>query len=399
MLLVTFYAVRHLSLAVYGIFAFCIANLQLFDALIGSALDWSVLKLAPQYRAEGFRGITPPERASVLVKMGIAAFILIAITVPGESIGQAVFHSSGGRPILVSLGFSVLGLLAFRSLQCHSLLDFRFRRYGAADLTQTVLRVMLSIGLITAGISSAAVLVSGYGLAPLAVVLIFSPFLFLEGQTPALWFDPSTCMKVLRESGLLMLIAGFGLLVFNQDMYFLALRRGMAEVGLLRASYTIAFIPELLGTYIGQAVIPRIVPLCEKGEFEGFYRKFQKWALAGGLVVLVAGLFLVDPVVTRFFPISYRRTLTIIKILLPAGAASLIGYPLTLNFLVFYKPKVFLAVDAALAPFMALGYYFAASEGGVAAVAWVTCIARLVKFGFTQIYALRLAGRVGPGSA
>lgn len=397
-LLVTFYAVRHLNLAVYGIFAFCIANLQMFDALIGSALDMSVLKLAPQYRGKGFLGITPPERASVIVKMGIASLILILLAAFGESIGQAVFHASGGRPVLISLGLSALGLLMFRSLQCHSLLDLRFRRYGAADLTQTTLRTALSVGLIVAGISSPTALVSGYGLAPLVVVLFFSPFLLLEPQTPAPWFDPSACVKVLRESGLLMLIAGFSVLVFNQDMYFLALRRGMAEVGILRASYTIAFIPELLGTYIGQAVIPRIVPLCEKGEFQAFYRRFQKWALVAGVVVLAAGLFLVDPVVTHFFPPSYRKALTVIKILLPAGAASLVGYPLTLNFLVFYRPKVFLAVDAVLAPCMAVGYYLAAREGGVVAVAWITCIARLLKFAVAQIYALRLAATVGPES-
>jgi O-antigen/teichoic acid export membrane protein len=392
-LLVTVYAVRHLKLPVYGIFAFCIANLQLFDSLIGSPLDMSALKLAPTYRREGFVGITPPERALVLVKMGMAVLILIVLAVFGEQIGQLVFHASGGRLILISLGFSALGLLAFRSLQCHSLLDLRFRLYGSADLSQTAIRVLLSVGLIATGIASPALLVSGYGLAPLAVVLIFSPFIFREPQTPAAWFEPKTCRSVLRESGVLMLIAAFSVLVSNQDMYFLALRRGMADVGILRASYTIAFIPELLGTYIGQAVIPRIVPLCQKGEFQDFYRRFQRWALVGGLVVLTAGLLLVDPVVTRLFPPSYREALKTIKILLPAGVASLIGYPLTLNFLIFYEPKVFLFVDAALAPCMAAGYYFAARQG-VVAVAWVTCIARLVKFAVTQIYGLRLAGRV-----
>src|SRR5690349_17772171 len=76
-LLINLFAVRHLVPAVYGVFAFCIANLQLFDALLGAALDMSVLKLAPLHRRKGFLGITPPERASVLVKVGIAAVIVV----------------------------------------------------------------------------------------------------------------------------------------------------------------------------------------------------------------------------------------------------------------------------------------------------------------------------------
>jgi O-antigen/teichoic acid export membrane protein len=397
-LLINLFAVRHLVPAAYGIFAFCIANLQLFDALLGSALDMSVLKLAPIHRRDGFLGITPAERASLLVKMGIAALAIAVLAIFGEPIGSAVFHSSGGRPTLVVLGVAVLGLLLFRSVQVHSQIDLRFKRYAAADLSQTALRLLLSLGLIAAGITSSVWLVAGYGAAPLLVVLFSAPLLLRQRQSPAPWFDPDAFRRMLRESALLMSIAGFSLLVFNQDMFFLALFRGPAEVGILRASYTIAFIPELLGTYIGQTVIPRIVPSCEAGTFPEFYKKFQIRAFAAALPVLILGFMLIDPVITRLFPPAYRESLPVIKILFPAGVASLIGYPLTLNFLIFYRPKLFLAVDACLAPFMAAGYWFAAGHGGVIAVAWVTSIARLIKFLFTQYYSFKLSRNIGQQS-
>jgi O-antigen/teichoic acid export membrane protein len=395
-LLINLFAVRHLVPAAYGIFAFCIANLQLFDALLGSALDMSVLKLAPLHRRDGFFGITPAERASVLVKIGIAAVAIALLAIFGEPIGRAVFHTSGKRPTLVLLGVAVLGLLMFRSVQVHSQIDLQFKRYAAADLTQTALRLLLSMGLIAAGVTSSSWLVGGYGAAPLLVVLFSVPMLLRQPQSPAPWFDRDAFRRMLRESTLLMSIAGFSLLVFNQDMFFLALFRGPAEVGILRASYTIAFIPELLGTYIGQTVIPRIVPACEAGKFEEFHKKFQIRAFVAAVPVLIFGLLLVDPVITRLFPPAYRESLPVIKILFPAGVASLIGYPLTLNFLIFYRPKLFLAVDACLAPFMAAGYWYAASHGGVIAVAWVTSIARLTKFAVTQYYSFKLSRNLGP---
>jgi O-antigen/teichoic acid export membrane protein len=395
-LLINLFAVRHLVPAVYGVFAFCIANLQLFDALLGAALDLSVLKLAPLFRRNGFSGITPPERASVLVKTAIAGVAIFLLAIFGEQIGNAVFHGPGGRQILVLLGASVLGLLLFRSMQVHSQIDLRFKRYAAADLMQTALRLTLSMGLIVAGVTSGAWLVGGYGAAPFLVTLFLAPLLMRERQTPAPWFDRDACRQMLKQSALLMSIAGFSLLVFNQDMFILALLRGPADVGILRASYTIAFIPELLGTYIGQTVIPRIVPACEAGTFADFYEKFQVRAFLAALPVLVLGLLLVDTIIMRVFPPSYRESLPVIKILFPAGIASLIGYPLTLNFLIFYKPKMFLAIDAVLAPFMAAGYWYAAGHGGVIGVAWVTSVARLVKFAVTQYYALRLSRRIGP---
>lgn len=395
-LVINLFAVRHLVPAVYGVFAFCIANLQLFDALLGAALDLSVLKLAPVHRRDGFLGFTPVERASVVVKTGIAAVVIAVLAIFGEPFGRAVFHSSGGRPTLMLLGVSVLGLLLFRSLQVHAQIDLRFKRYAAADLTQTGLRLTLSMGLIAAGVTSSAWLVGGYGAAPALVVLFLTPLLMREPQTPAPWFDRGAFRQVLRESTLLMSIAGFSLLVFNQDMFFLALFHGPADVGILRASYTIAFIPELLGTYIGQTVIPRIVPACEAGKFAEFYKTFQIRAFLAAIPVLVLGLLLVDPVITRVFPHTYRESLPVIKILFPAGIASLIGYPLTLNFLIFYKPRMFLAIDACLAPFMAAGYWFAAGHGGVIAVAWVTSVSRLIKFAVTQYYSFQLSRRVGP---
>src|SRR5579864_7828366 len=99
-LLINLFAVRHLVPAVYGVFAFCIANLQLFDALLGAALDLSVLKLAPLFRRNGFLGITPPERASVLVKTAIAGVAIFLLAIFGEQIGNAVFHGPGCRPTL-----------------------------------------------------------------------------------------------------------------------------------------------------------------------------------------------------------------------------------------------------------------------------------------------------------
>jgi O-antigen/teichoic acid export membrane protein len=386
-LLINLYAVRHVDPVTYGIFAFCTANLQLFDALLGSALDMSVLKLAAPYRLRGVEGVTPVERASFLIKMAGSFLIASALGLFGEQIGRVLFRTSGQGLTVAMLGISTMGLLAFRSVQTHFQLDLRFRRFGFADLSQTSIRISACVVVIAAGLATPSSLVAAFGLAPFAVALLLGPGVLRERHESAAWFEKDVLVRVFRESAALMGIACFSLLVFNQDMFFLATLRGPAQVGILRASYTIAFIPELLGTFIGQAVAPRIVPLLRQGQLPEFYRKFQLVAAAAGVLALGGGLLLTGPVITRLFPSSYHQCIRVIEILLPAGVAGLIGYPLTLNFLIFRRPKVFPIVDAILAPFMAAGYYFAARSSGVEGVAWVTTIARLLKFFATQWYA------------
>lgn len=386
-LLINLYAVRHVDPVTYGIFAFCTANLQMFDALLGSALDMSVLKLAAPYHLSGVEGVTPVERASFLIKMTLSSLIALSLGVFGEQIGHALFRTPGQGLTVAVLGISTMGLLAFRSVQTHFQLDLRFRRFGFADLLQTAIRVSACVVVISAGLAAPASLVAAFGLAPFAVALLLGPGILREHHEPSPWFQRDLLVRVFRESAALMGIACFSVLVFNQDMFFLATLRGPAQVGILRASYTIAFIPELLGTFLSQAIAPRIVPLMRAGQLPEFYRKFQLVAAVAGLLALAAGLLLADPIITRLFPASYHQSIRVIEILLPAGVASLIGYPLTLSLLIFRKPKVFLVVDAILAPFMAAGYYFAARSNGVEGVAWVTTIARLLKFIATQWYA------------
>jgi O-antigen/teichoic acid export membrane protein len=390
-LAINLFAVRHLSPDVYGVLAFCLTNLQLFDALIGSALDMSVLKLAPAQRAEGSSGVTPVERAAVFLKMSLALTLLTLLVIFGERLGDALFHRPGGRAVLVSFGVAVLALLLFRSVQTHFQLSLRFREFSSADLGQAALRTALMFALIGLGVSSPAILVAAYGMASLAVVLTYGSGLIARQQTgPHSWYSKDECRRMLRQTGTLAAIACFSLAVFNLDMFFLAVRQGPGDVGILRAAYTIAFIPELLGMYVGQAIAPRIIPMCRTGSFPAFYKRFQIGAVAVASLVLAGGLVLIGPLAGHFFPPGYRNALGVIRILLPAGAASLAGYPLTLNFMIFQRPKAFFITDAALAPLMVAGYYFATRSSDVADVAKVTTLARIVKFAVIQILALRL---------
>jgi hypothetical protein len=69
---------------------------------------------------------------------------------------------------------------------------------------------------------------------------------------------------------------------------------------------------------------------------------------------------------------------------------------LTLNFLMLTAPRVFLTVDLAAAPLMALGFLWAAPNYGAIGVAFVSMSFRLIKTAVIQTGAYRLARRHGP---
>lgn len=384
-LAINLFAVRHLPPAVYGVLAFCLTNLQLCDALIGSAFDMTVLKLGGRETRQ--KGLLPIEKSALTLKLLLGVLLLVLFATRGEWLGQQVFHSTGGQSVFLALGFAVVALLIFRSFQTHFQLNLEFRRYSVLDLGQAGLRLALLLGLISFGVNSPSVLVAWYGLASVLAAGAFTPAIF-QGQAAGGWIDKEKLLHVFRDSGRLAAIAGFSLTVFNLDMFVLAIRQGPGAVGILRAGYTIALIPELLGMYLGQALAPRIVPLRQHGKFAPFYKYFQLRAVAAAAILLILALGLVGPVGEMVFPPAYREALPVVRILLPATVASLASWPLTMNYMIFVRPTAFFIVDLLLAPFMLAGYWLTTSSLDVVAVAQITTAARLIKIVAIQIWML-----------
>jgi O-antigen/teichoic acid export membrane protein len=178
------------------------------------------------------------------------------------------------------------------------------------------------------------------------------------------------------------------------DLYVLAWRGQAVELGLYAAGLTVASIPEILASYIAPLGLPRIRPACAAGRFQRIFHRYTTWAgiawAAGAALSLVGGAWLLGGVL----PQRYAASREIIAILLTGTLATSVLFMLTLHFIMLYRPKVPMIVDALALPGAVAAMLFAAGHGGVA-MAWTTAAIRIVKGIATQWYAWRLATKVG----
>ena len=389
--LVAIYTVRFLDPAGYGVLSFGLNCLVLFDALVGSALDLATVgSLGLNRFGEGPR-ISAIEKATVWLKFATGAALLCLFALSGESLGYRFFHQPGGRGLFLVLTVAGTGLLLLRSVQVYFQARLRFSLYGAADLLHTALRVLFIGAVLFAGTASAFSVIACLAVAPVIVVTAFS----LYGRTSAGWhlvrsgwFD---CRALLLASAPVLASFGVSSLVSRLDIFLVALRGTPAQLGHFGAALTIATIPEIIGAYLAPVFLPRILPACQDGSFYELFRRFQRLVYLVCGVLLAAGLLLSRPLLPLLLPHKYSESIDLVMILIPGTLAVASIFPLTLNFVMLHRPRIFLIVDILAAPVLVIAYYFLIPRHGVVAAAWITCIYRLSKGVVIQTIAFRLA--------
>jgi O-antigen/teichoic acid export membrane protein len=387
------YAIRWLDPAAYGAFGLCLTCVVMFESFVGSALDLGLLREAPLIRASGALGLSSLERSAIVIKLGMGCVLLIIAVLLGDWFNAVVFRQPDGGRIFASLVIAGTSVLLVRSVQVSFQLSHRFWFYGAADLAHTLLRAILVGGLIFAGSSSAVSLMGAYAVAALVVTAGFG-VLLLKNVWCAPWLNFVECKKLVKYCSSVLAVGGLGTAISFGDIFALAVFSTPEQVGIYKAAQTIAFLPELLGMYLAQVFSPRIAAYCQQRIFYRFFVKLQGGLFIAGIMILVVGLLLTKPVISVLFPDRYGSSIEIIMILLPAGIAGLISFPVVVNFLVFFSLRQLFIVDCIMAPFVIVAYYYAAREGGAPAVAWVTSVSRLAKTIILHLIATRIARRM-----
>ncbi len=394
-LLLQLYLVRHLDPAEYGVFGLSLTCLMIFESFIGSALDLGLLREAPTLRANTGVRFSALERAALMLKLiaGLCG-LMLALTL-GDWVGERLFQQANGSVTFMAIVCAGTSLLVLRSLQVSFQLSHRFRLYGGVDLMHTGLRVALICGLIALGTTSSAMLMTAYALAALIVTVGFG-FPLCKEVGAASWFTFTDCRQLMRYGGSVLVVGAFSLALASVDKFALAILSTPANVGLYHAALTIAMLPEIVGTCLAQVLSPRITAYCQAGVFPDFFMRLQRVTFVVCGILFVLGLLLTKPVVSLLFPPQYGAAIDLIVILLPVGLAGLIAFPAAVNFLAFYSLRTLFLIDGVMAPFLVVAYYFAAKEGGVVAVAWVTVAARCIKALALHMCTARLARRMVP---
>jgi O-antigen/teichoic acid export membrane protein len=387
--LIAIASMRFLDPASYGMLSLGLSCLALFDAVACSALDLGVTRLITGGSPLGPR-IEPAEKCAVWVKLACGAALFAILLVVGEWLGLRLFHRSGGRKIFAIVTAAGTAILLLRSAQLYHQLRLCFQTYGASDLAHGILRLLLVGLILVKGWASPTSILACFAVAPAVVAAA----LFGHGRGVAGWRAVRATRPdygdLLGSSAPVLATVSVTSLVSRFDLLFLALRASPVQLGLYGGALTLATIPEILGAYLAPVFLPRILPACRDGSFPELFRRLNPRIWAACAAMLVGMLLVGRPVLTRLLPASYAATADLVLILLPGTLALASFFPLTLNFLMLKRPGFFLIFDLAAAPVLAASYYFLAPVHGAIAVAWITCLYRLVKAATAQGVAYRL---------
>ncbi|MGH9628881.1 MAG: lipopolysaccharide biosynthesis protein [Bryobacteraceae bacterium] len=393
LVLLNLYAIQWLEPASYGAFGLCLTFLVLFETIAGAALDIGVLREAPLLREPGVLGMSAPERSAVVLKLGMSAIMLCLAVLFGDAIAGLFFQQSDAGGIPIAVVFAGAGILLARSVQVSFQVSRRFYLFGAADLTHTLLRMLFVCGAIAAGYTSVAFLLIAYGAAAFLAGCSFGAVLFKKALHQS-WFDRAEIEKLGRYSGGVLAVGGISTLLASVDVFLLAVLGTPSELGLYRAALTLALLPELAGSCLSQFFGPYVAVYCRDRIFYRLFLNVQGGLLAASILLLLAGVQFIRPMLELLFPEKYAASIDVIVLLLPAGLAGFVLFPLIVNFLAFYSLRSILIVDVALAPLLIAGCWYAATHGGLSQVAIVVSAVRVTKAIVLFLISARLARRM-----
>jgi len=189
--------------------------------------------------------------------------------------------------------------------------------------------------------------------------------------------------------------------ISRMDLYLIARWGSLRESGIFAAGQAIAWMPQLVGTYLAIIVGPRIMPAWNERRLFPLLKRFQLGLFATAIVgyaVIILGLRWIGPIV---FPVGFVRSQAVSEALLPGALAGFVMFPLVLTTLMFLRPKFLFLIDCiSLLPVVALYFYIIPRFGAVGA-AWVTTGTNVTRAVIAQVVAWNcarknLAADVGP---
>jgi O-antigen/teichoic acid export membrane protein len=372
----------------FGILSVCLVAILLSDSIIGGATDSAVLRLAPLYNEKLPEKSLQYQQTGLNLKLLVAGVLAIPVLLLTKPLSELLFqNSSGGRFLALSV-VALFGMLALRSAQMHFQVNRRFTPYGIADLLNSALKFGgLGVLLVVAQPTIFGVL----GLYALAPALVTIGILTVSAR-PMLRapFSIGVLAELAGTVKWYLATAMTGTIIARMDLFLVSMIAGVREAGIFSAAQAIALVPQLVGTYVAVVFSPRIMPMWEAGTLKSLYWRFQAAITALAIGAFVIAWFSMHGFAQWIFPASFARSGEAILVLLPAGLAALVNFPLTILLLLFLRPKLLFVLDCILLPALVGAYVWVIPHYGAIGAAAVTSAVALLKTAIMQGLAWKL---------
>lgn len=367
---------QHLSPAAYGLFAIASTGSLLVDGVVGSAVDLAVLKRTDTVPGDA---ISAAERAGLILKLGVGGALCAGAAAIALVAGPAA------ATIAVLSMVTGAGLLMLRSALVYLQLRARFGRFALIDLAHTAAR-WGAVAAIVAAVSSSAAVIAGLATAAWAVAGLAMVSTGL-GTPAGANRQPSDLSGVARAARVALATTAVGAIVARLDLFLIGAFGTAADAGIFGAASTIALAPMWLGAYLAPVFSARILPYCRDQRLAPLFRSVQRGLLALAIVGVGAGVLAGPYLIERLLPAEYAAAGEVVPVLLVAGAAGFVTFPLVLHTLLILSPRAYLVMDLASLPILIPLYVIAARQSGAIGVAWVTAVAAFVKAAIAQVTA------------
>jgi O-antigen/teichoic acid export membrane protein len=378
---------RYFGAEQFGLYAVCLTAALLADAILGSAVDLGVIRLATEALTQC------PTRALSIQKAGLAVKVASGVIVSGVLllgtglIERRVLHHPGARQLIVLSCLAAVGLMLLRTAQTNLQIERRFLGYGALELAQLTLRYGgIGLLLVYGAVQPNAVLFF-YGAGPIAAFLVWA---IVAGKK---FYGAPANGKLFAELGgtvkWFALTFGLGALVSRLDIFLVSSWSSIGEAGIYGVAQTFALVPQLLGAYLAVVFSPRLIPYIQGGQFARFFRQFQTVIFAVCGLVMAVSIPTLSVLGKWILPHRFLTAQTVILVLLPGALAGLATFPVTITFLMFVRPRFLFAMDCLSLPILVLLYAYAVPHYGALGAAWVTTGSCLTRASIGQIAAWR----------
>ena len=378
---------RHFGQHDFGIISVCLSAVILCDSIVGGATDSGVLRLASLCRGDRERSLEI-QLAGVILKFAFVVVIAVPVLLWGRAFSTLLFQTPTGSIYLTTSVGALLATLLLRSAQMQYQIKERFALYGTTDLTNNAFKFGgVALLLLFARPSPEGVLTC-YGLGTL-VVAGFALF-FTDNGLIVAFFALNRLRELASHVKWFVLVSATGTAIARMDLFLVSSLNGVRNAGIYSAAQMVALVPQLIGSYIAVIFSPRIMPMWESGTLRKFYRDFQMGIVCVAAAIFLACFEMLPRIGPALFPESFRHSIPVVVVLLPAGLCAFINFPLTVLLLLFIRPRFLLLLDCISLPLLVAAYFWAIPIWGVMGAAVVTSSSAIVRTVVMQTAAGRM---------
>lgn len=390
---------RHLGVKAFGVFSVCTTLIVLFSGIVNDALDFGVLRSAPLCLLKNDR-----QRSLLILKVAFKlkaalGLVLLFLAFPIASPLGRIILQEEDTGWLIRLAFlGIWGTLLLRSASIYLQVHENFSKYLVLDSFLTGGKFVLVLGLLLSQSLTTLSSVSVAALTPflaflLAGLIVPRDFLAVRGP------EKEVGLELLHFSKWLMLCFVIHAIHSRLDLLLLSVLKGSEEAGIYAAAFNLAFIAEIVASFLIVVFNPKIMPLCQEGKFHGFLLRFLKLmvpiCLTGGALAVIISRW----VIPLMYGSTYDDSVLIFQLLVPGMIVSMLVLPLAIPFLNLNRPRLALVMELVSLTLILGANLFAIPRYGAVGAAIVTLCVRSLVGGLVLAWVLDSASGSSTGAS